>query len=183
MAWNDRRGQGRGGYSNRGDRRDSNPDDQRSTRNYGNGGGGRGGGGGGGGNRGGWDPLWQHKGEPVQYAENSFAVVSAYAMRPNDRFPQARAFIDIRDFFMAEQQNGGQFMCATSRGLKVPIEEARALANALIDVIGWVENVHPEVNSGDDFRRSTQPQRAPQQHASNDDGFGDFNNEPEEAPF
>lgn len=189
MAFRNQRGNG-GGYSDRGDRRSSHPDDQRSTRGYGSRGNG-GGGGRDGGRRSGWDPLWQHKVDPVQYGDNSFAVVSVYAMRPNDRFPESRAFVDIRDFFYAQQDNGGEFLCATSRGLKVPIERARELCLALQDAIAWVESVHPEVHTDDEFRKSVDPQRAPRQQdrPNNSDAFGDFdssNAEPpsdEEVPF
>ena len=138
--------QRRRGYSGRDP---GHPEHQRETRSYGRGGGGGGYGRGGGGyqQRGGdrreSNFLFQHRQEPVQYAENGFTVVSSYAFPANERFPEPRAFIDIRDFFYSEQQNGGQFLCATSRGCKIPYTEARELLHALQAEIEWLETTHP----------------------------------------
>lgn len=145
------RGNRNGGRSYGGDRNDSHPDRQDETRRYGNrqgygqGGGYQGGGRGGGQRREGPAFLFQHKQEPVQYADNGYNVVSSYAFGSSQKFPEPRAFIDIRDFFVAQRENGAEFLCATSRGCKIPIEQARDLLAALAAEISWVEATHPEL--------------------------------------
>ena len=142
-----------GGFSGRGG---GHPEHQRETR-----GGYRGGNGGGyGGNGGGYRQqrggdrresnfLFNHRQDPIQYADNSYTVVSSYAFGATERFPEPRAFIDVRDFFMAEQQNGGQFLCGTTRGTKIPYEQARELLVALQAEIEWLEATHPGLCRGE----------------------------------